>query len=112
MLFYTFEAGTPVISDPGYKLIRECLNLNLKYTLIPGPSSLINAVVLSGLPTDKFSFYGFIPKRIMLKKNYFKKFQMMKKLQLCLSLSKRLRKTIISISNHGIIIKIFQFAER
>ena len=59
----TCEAGTPAISDPGYKLIRECLNLNLKYTLIPGPSSLINAVVLSGLPTDKFSFYGFIPKK-------------------------------------------------
>ena len=96
----TCEAGTPAISDPGYKLIRECLNLNLKYTLIPGPSSLINAVVLS------------FQKRIMLNKNYFKKFQVMKKPQLCLSLSKDSEKQLFLFHNILIIIDIFQFAER
>ena len=50
------EAGTPAISDPGFKLIRKFVELKLDYTLIPGPSSVINALVLSGLPTDQFSF--------------------------------------------------------
>ena len=57
------DAGTPGISDPGYKLIKECIRENLKYTLIPGPSSVISALLMSGLPTDKFSFFGFFPKK-------------------------------------------------
>jgi len=96
----TCEAGTPAISDPGYKLIRECLNLNLKYTLIPGPSSLINAVVLSGLPTDKFSFYGFIPKKNNAQKKLFQKVSNDEKTVIMFESVKRLRKTIISISKY------------
>ena len=96
----TCEAGTPAISDPGYKFIRECLNLNLKYTLIPGPSSLINAVVLSGLPTDKFSFYGFIPKKNNAQQKLFQKVSNDEKTAIMFESVKRLRKTIISISKH------------
>lgn len=56
------DGGTPLISDPGYKLVRECRNLKINVESIPGPSALITALTLSGLPTDKFMFLGFSPK--------------------------------------------------
>ena len=55
------DAGTPLIADPGYKLINEAKAQNIKIITIPGVSSVITALVSSGLPTDKFSFYGFLP---------------------------------------------------
>ncbi len=57
------DAGTPLISDPGFKLVRECLINNIKVVSVPGPSSVISALSVSGLPTDKFSFYGFLPEK-------------------------------------------------
>ncbi len=56
------DAGSPLISDPGYKLIRHCLDNNLKITSIPGPTSIIPALQLSGIPINEFSFFGFFPK--------------------------------------------------
>ena len=55
------DAGTPLISDPGYKLVNECYSKNILVTHLPGPSSVINALVLSNLPTDQFFFGGFLP---------------------------------------------------
>lgn len=55
------DAGTPTISDPGFKLIRECLAHGIRVESIPGPSSAISALVSSGLPTDKFFFVGYLP---------------------------------------------------
>ncbi len=57
------ESGTPVISDPGYKLIREVISRGMPVEEIPGPSAVITALVLSGLPPDKFIFLGFLPKK-------------------------------------------------
>jgi len=57
------SAGTPVISDPGYKLVRKCIKEGLRITACPGPSAAINALVLSGLAPDKFLFLGFLPRR-------------------------------------------------
>lgn len=57
------NAGTPTISDPGYKLIRECINQDISVESIPGPSSVLAALTSSGLPTDKFLFLGFLSKR-------------------------------------------------
>ncbi len=57
------DAGTPIISDPGFKLVRKCRQLGYLMTSIPGPSALIDALVLSGLPSGRFSYLGFLPKR-------------------------------------------------
>lgn len=53
------DAGTPLISDPGYKLVREAIKSGLKVVAVPGPSSVLTALVSSGLPPDKFTFWGF-----------------------------------------------------
>ena len=57
------DAGTPTISDPGFKLIREAITQGLKIESIPGASAALAALVVSGLPTDKFIFLGYLPKR-------------------------------------------------
>jgi 16S rRNA (cytidine1402-2'-O)-methyltransferase len=57
------DAGTPTISDPGFKLVRECIENQIKVISVPGASSVISALVSSGLPTDKFTFLGFLPKK-------------------------------------------------
>lgn len=55
------DAGMPGISDPGARLIRECIKRALEFTIIPGPSSILTALVGSGFPTEKFFFGGFLP---------------------------------------------------
>ena len=55
------DAGTPLISDPGYKLVREALEAGLQVTSVPGPSAALAALTSAGLPTDTFLFAGFLP---------------------------------------------------
>lgn len=64
------DSGTPGISDPGFYLIREAIKYNIQISPIPGPCALISALVCSGLPTDSFIFYGFIPKKQGQKKRF------------------------------------------
>ena len=56
------DAGSPLISDPGYKLLRQCIRENFYVTTVPGASSIISALQLSGLPINGFVFVGFAPK--------------------------------------------------
>jgi len=65
------DAGTPLISDPGYKLVKECYLNNIKVTHAPGPSSVISGLILSSLPTNQFYFGGFISSKSNLKKKQF-----------------------------------------
>jgi 16S rRNA (cytidine1402-2'-O)-methyltransferase len=57
------DAGTPAISDPGYELVREAIGSGVPIEVVPGPSALVAALVVSGLPTDHFTFEGFLPVR-------------------------------------------------
>ncbi len=59
----TSDNGTPGISDPGFLLVREAVKENIKIIPVPGPTALIEALVCSGLPCDKFIFLGFMPKK-------------------------------------------------
>ena len=54
------DAGTPTICDPGYKLVRECIANNIPITFLPGASASLSGLVLSGLPTDRFYFHGYL----------------------------------------------------
>ena len=55
------DAGTPGLSDPGLRLVRECIRRELPLTIVPGPSAILIALVGSGFSTEKFSFRGFLP---------------------------------------------------
>jgi 16S rRNA (cytidine1402-2'-O)-methyltransferase len=57
------DAGMPAISDPGFRLIRRCIERSLEVVVLPGPSVVPVALVASGLPTDRWRFEGFLPKR-------------------------------------------------
>ncbi len=57
------DAGTPLISDPGYRLVRACRERGIPVLPVPGPSAVVSALSVSGLGTDRFAFFGFPPKR-------------------------------------------------
>ena len=57
------DAGTPLVSDPGYRLVRACIEAGVGVEALPGPSALTTALVVSGMPTDTFVFLGFLPRK-------------------------------------------------
>lgn len=67
------DAGTPGISDPGYTIIRLCIDNNIPVVPIPGPSGIITALTVSGKPTDQFTFVGFLSPKPIKRKNQLKK---------------------------------------
>lgn len=65
------DAGTPAVSDPGFRLIRACIAENIQVEVIPGASSILLALVGSGLPTDSFYFGGFLPRTSVKRQKVF-----------------------------------------
>ncbi|MBP3222459.1 MAG: 16S rRNA (cytidine(1402)-2'-O)-methyltransferase [Actinomycetaceae bacterium] len=57
------DAGMPSISDPGFSLVNECVSRDVDVTVVPGPSAVLTALVASGLPSDRFTFEGFFPRK-------------------------------------------------
>tara|TARA_B100000575_G_scaffold230656_1_gene191660 strand:- start:838 stop:1785 length:948 start_codon:yes stop_codon:yes gene_type:complete len=85
------DAGSPLISDPGYNLVQYCIKNNIRVSSIPGPSSIISSLQLSGLPISEFAFFGFVPKS-------------QKKLEeLIKSISVETKTSVFFISNHKLI---------
>jgi 16S rRNA (cytidine1402-2'-O)-methyltransferase len=72
---YMSDAGAPLISDPGYKLAQKCREQNIYLTTIPGACAVICGLQLSGLPTDKFLFAGFIPNRDKARKEALERYK-------------------------------------
>jgi len=68
------DSGTPLISDPGFKLVQELKKNRVPIISIPGPSAVIAALSVSGLPTDNFSFIGFLPKKLNQRKSILQEF--------------------------------------
>ncbi|EEB36528.1 S-adenosylmethionine-dependent methyltransferase, YraL family [Anaerococcus hydrogenalis DSM 7454] len=65
------DQGMPGISDPGHILIKECIENNISYTILPGPSSILTGLIASGFDNNSFSYYGFIPKKSSDKKKLY-----------------------------------------
>lgn len=93
------DAGTPGISDPGFRLVRGCREANIEITSLPGASAVITALAGSGLPTDKFMFIGFFPKTEI-------------KVGQLLEESKNIRSTLVGYDSPERIIKTLGFVEK
>ncbi len=65
------DAGTPLISDPGYQLVRACIDSGIQISTVPGPTALTAALAVSGLPPDTFYFGGFLPSKKSARRNVF-----------------------------------------
>ncbi len=86
------DAGSPLISDPGYNLVQYCITNNIRVTSMPGPSSIVSSLQLSGLPISEFTFFGFVPKS-------------RKKIEdLVTNISQETRTCVFFVSSHKLII--------
>ncbi|HZH73144.1 MAG TPA: 16S rRNA (cytidine(1402)-2'-O)-methyltransferase [Mariniphaga sp.] len=92
------DAGTPAISDPGFLLVRACVENNITVECLPGPTALIPALAVSGLPSDRFIFEGFLPQKKGRQKRI-------------LQLSTETRTIVFYESPHRLIKTLFQLGE-
>jgi len=91
------DAGTPIISDPGIKLVILAINNGIKITPIPGPSAVTASLVGSGLTSDKFLFVGFLPNKKNQRINELNKYKKVDFLLIFYESAKRIKKTIIDM---------------
>ncbi len=91
------DAGSPLISDPGYKLVKKCRDEGVYVTTIPGASAVISAMQLSCLPTDRFLFAGFVPNKEKARKDFFEEFNKIKATIICYETANRINKTLLAI---------------
>lgn len=92
------DAGSPLISDPGYKLVRECRKLDIKVTTLPGPCAVVCALQLSGLPTNRFMFAGFIPNKDKARLDLFNELKGINSTLVLYETAQRIEKTLIALA--------------
>ena len=92
------DAGTPLISDPGYKLVKTAIEEGFEVFSVPGPSSVIAALTVSGLPTDTFSFLGFLPYTKSKKKKLLETYLKLEASLIIFESGKRMQKTLELVS--------------
>ncbi len=90
------DAGSPLISDPGYKLIKQCRQAGIYITTLPGCCALISALQLSGLPTNRFMFVGFIPNKDKARIDLFNKYKNLDSTLIFYETAPRLLKTLVA----------------
>ena len=91
------DAGTPLIADPGYKLVQDCYEAGLAVTTLPGASATLSALQLSGLPSDAFSFIGFLPSKQGARTAMLEKWQSVDSTLIAYETGPRLCKTLADI---------------
>lgn len=91
------DAGTPAISDPGFRLVREALDAGVSVVSIPGPTAAIAALVASGLPTDKFYFEGFLPPKRLKRQEAVRTIARMEGTTVCYEAPHRILETLKDI---------------
>jgi 16S rRNA (cytidine1402-2'-O)-methyltransferase len=96
------DAGTPGISDPGYRLVAAAAAAGIRVTALPGPSAVTTALAVSGLPTDRFSFEGFPPRRAGERQRRFAELAQDRRTQVYFESARRLADTLTELTaSHG-----------
>jgi 16S rRNA (cytidine1402-2'-O)-methyltransferase len=96
------DAGTPGISDPGYRLVAAAAAAGIRVTALPGPSAVTTALAVSGLPTDRFSFEGFPPRRPGERQRRFAELSEDRRTQVYFEAGRRLASTLTELAvSHG-----------
>ena len=91
------DAGTPLLSDPGFKLIRYLIDNHVNVVPLPGPTSITTGLIASGLPTDKFQFLGFFPKTAKDKVSFYRELNRKNITSIFFESSHRIQKTLEDI---------------
>ncbi len=93
------DAGTPLVSDPGTKLIKECIEKKIEVNSLPGPSAFLTALVTSGLDTNSFTFYGFLPRKEGVRNSFLSDIALEKNTLIFYEAPHRLLKLLSSINS-------------
>lgn len=95
------DAGTPLLSDPGWLLVKKCQELGLKYTAVPGSSAVMNALVLSGLQMGRFAYLGFLPKKSGERKRLLVKYKDVEGAKVVFESPKRIKRLLEELKEAG-----------
>ncbi|HVW74193.1 MAG TPA: 16S rRNA (cytidine(1402)-2'-O)-methyltransferase [Rhizomicrobium sp.] len=93
------DAGTPLVSDPGYKLVREVIAAGISVVAIPGPSAVLTGLTLSGLPSDRFLFAGFLPTRAGERQSALEELKGLRATLIFFESAQRLGETLAAMAN-------------
>jgi 16S rRNA (cytidine1402-2'-O)-methyltransferase len=95
---FVTDAGTPAVSDPGFRIVRLAVDASVRVVAVPGPSALTSVLSVSGLPTDEFTFKGFVPARAAARKKFLEALRGADTTIVLYESARRLRATALAIS--------------